>query len=171
MAGLMNPQGQPPAPAPGPAAPMGGGGAPEQESYNSLVNNASQILYDPKTMPGILKSIDMAPNPVEGLANAVSQVMTRVEDAGAEAGQQFTPKARSAAAKEIGEMLAELVQSAGIHKFSQEELGNAFQLASAQYGQIHGPNGRKGPQPQQGQPPAQPPAQPGGLGPNAMGMG
>ena len=157
MAGLMqNPQ------PPQGMGPQDQGG--DQQGYEAIVRNAASMLYHPDVMPGVLKSLQQAPNPVEGLASAISAVMTRVEDAAETSGQQFPANVRAAAAKEIGEMIAELAgpNGAAIHEFTQEEFGNAFQLASVNYGMAHGPQGRGQAQQSENPPPEQP--QPRGLG-------
>jgi len=163
MPGLMNPKGEPQKAMSQQQAPVGGApaaaGGDDQAAYNSLVGNAANVLYNPDVMPGILRAVQMAPNPVEGMAAAIANVLTRLEDSAAEAGQEFSPKVRAGASKEIAEMIAELAgpKGAGIHEYTQEELGNAFQMASANYGMLHGPEGRgkalmqkQEPMPQQG---------------------
>lgn len=138
----------------------GGASQPEQAAYNEFVRNAMKIIYNRDMIPKILQGI-RSDNPVQGLANVVGLVMKRVDDAATKAGRQMTPKVRAAAAKEVLEMVAELAgqQGAGIHDFTKEELGAAYQMASQIF---NGAGGQAAPQEQQqqqqGPPQTQPPA-------------
>lgn len=129
-------------------------GPDEQRAYEQFVGNAMQIVYSEQAMPRILQAISAArqQNPVEGLANAVAMVMTRLEDSAAQSGAEVSQDVRAAAAKEIVEQIAELAgpKGADIHEFTQEELGEAYWAASNLYNNARAAQ-QQGQQGQQGQ--------------------
>lgn len=137
MNGLLNAaKAEPKARAPDKKQTSGNGSDPEQQSYTALVANGMSMIYQDKVMPQILQMIGQeGGNPVDGLVNAVSLVMVRLEDSAAQSGQQFSPKVKTAAAKELIELIAELAgpKGANLHEFSKEEQMMALELASNAY--------------------------------------
>ena len=161
--GLLTPQqpGAPTAGAPAPApaaqsAPTPPGGFPErpltddgqpnvapeeQAQYDQFVDQALSVIYDEKSMPQIIESLKGNGNPVDGLANTVVNVVTRVQDSAEKAGQALSPDVLFHGGTEILEDLAGLSEKAGIHKFSPEEVEGALFQAMDLYREAKGRDG------------------------------
>lgn len=128
------------APAPAAAAPAGpapqGQGQVEEETpnvspeeqaiYDQFVEKAFSVIYDQKTLPGILDALKGDGNPMEGLANTAVNVVVRVQDSAEGAGQKIPGEVIHQAGKEIIEDLSRLATEAGIHAFTKEEVEGAW---------------------------------------------
>ena len=146
MPGLLTQQGSP-AGAALPADPsVGSGPEPnvtedEQRIYNAFVNNAFSVIYDEKSLPSIIESLKGDGNPVDGLANTVVSVVTRVQDSAEQAGQELPPDVVFNAGVEILEDLADLAGKAGVHDFTPEEVEGAMFQAMDLYRERKGRDG------------------------------
>ena len=147
-------------PKPGSSTTQAGGkvSPQEQEQYDKVVSKGMELIYNQKVMPQLVQSIQGDGNPVEGLANVVSMVMLRLDDASAQAGEQMSPGVRAHAAKELLEQVAELAgpKGADVHEFSRQELEAAYQMASGLYDMARSGGAGSGAAPPVGQPPGQP---------------
>ena len=136
--GLMPPKEQ------GPVAPETGyQGAPEgqpnvtpeeQQLYDQIVDNAYQIIYDPKTTDNLLSRITQSGNPIEGLASVAFMVVSTLEESAKKAGQPIPQDVLFHAGTEILEELADLALEEGVHDFKEEEIEGAFFSAMDMYG-------------------------------------
>ena len=151
MAGLLNTadQGTPPAapaaqmPA-GPESDMGTGpeaggeegsnvSPEEQKQYDQFVGNGMKLIFNKQGVQNILKAIKGDGKPVDGLANALVMVVTRLEDSAEQAGQKISPDVVMHGGVELLEQLADLAQKAGVHDFSKKELDGALYRAMDLY--------------------------------------
>jgi hypothetical protein len=124
MAGLMNTQKPPPAAAPPgqpPGAPPASGGG-DQASYERFVRNGMRLIYSEKTLESVLRSLDGDGNPVEGLANTIASVVTRLTDSAAQKGVDLAPDVVLHGAGELIEQLADLSKESGGHAYTDEEM-------------------------------------------------
>jgi len=103
----------------------------EQAEYDQLVNNAYSALYD--DMPTLLDSLSGAGDPVQGLAQTVSAVMSRMVDSARSAGKDFSEGVVMHAGEEVLEDLADLMKDAGIHDLSADQLESSVYLATEMY--------------------------------------
>lgn len=127
-----------PAPAQAPAAEgeMVAVTPEEQAVYDKFMDNAFNIVYDEKAMPDFIKSIQGDGKPVEGLASATLTVLERLEESAEQAlGKPADRSMMMAVQEEITEDLANLSRVSGQHEFSEQEIGNANNIAALNYGQ------------------------------------
>jgi len=106
----------------------------EQELYDQVVDNAYQIIYDPKTTENLLSRISQSGNPVEGLASVAFMVVTTLENSADQAGMPIPQDVLFHAGIEILEEIAEFAEEKGVHSFSDEEIEQALFSALDMYG-------------------------------------
>lgn len=150
-----------------PGSSQGKPSAADQETYKRVIANAERLIYDEKIMPQLMRAIEGdGTNPSQGLGQATAAVLTKIEAAAQQAGEQISQPVRAAAAKRIIEMMAELVgkKGAGVYDFSQEEMIAAFYTASNAYNAAAaaGGGGQPNGQPPEGGQPVAPPMDQGG---------
>lgn len=107
----------------------------EQAQYDQFMNNGFSIIYDPKTFPTIVQRIRNAVDPAEGLAAVVAMVVTFLEKSALEQKVTLSPDVLFQGGIALGEDLAEILEKAGIHKFSEKELESATYRAMDIYRQ------------------------------------
>lgn len=108
----------------------------EQAVYDKFMDNAFNIVYDEKAMPDFIKSIQGDGDPVNGLASATLTVLERLEESAEQAlGKPADRSMMMAVQEEITEDLANLSRASGQHEFSEQEIGNANNIAALNYGQ------------------------------------
>lgn len=105
-----------------------------QAQYEKFVTNGLTLIE--KASPQLIKRMQVAQNPVEALATATVQVVTRLEDSAAKAGQQLAPEVLIHGGLEIMGTLAEAAEAAGVHTFTEEEIESASFAAMDQYGTL-----------------------------------
>ncbi len=110
----------------------------EQQQYDMFVNNAYQMLYDDKVLPGVLKSLQGNGDPKEGLANTAAMVVMRVEESAKQNGREISPDVLYHGGTEILESLAETAEAAGLHEYSEDELEGALYRALDIYREMKG---------------------------------
>ncbi len=120
------------------AAPEGEGGesnvAPEEQAqYDQFVKNGMQLMYDEKATDQLLENISSSENKVEGLANALVTIVSRLEESATESGQEISGDVMMHGGQELMEQLVELVEEAGIHDYTPEEMESAFLAAIDAY--------------------------------------
>jgi len=103
--------------------------AEEQAQYDEFVSNGMNLLHDEKNLDGMLQALSGDGNPVEGLANVVASIVMRVEDSAEKNGVQISGDVLMQGGTNLLEQAAELVEEAGIHEFSEDELGTAVNMA------------------------------------------
>lgn len=107
--------------------------AEEQSSYDRFVTNGMQMLYNPQALPQLLESVRGDGNPIQGLANALVTLVTRLEDSAEQAGDQVSGDVMLHGGTELLEQMVELAEEAGVHKFTDEEIESALYLAMDTY--------------------------------------
>lgn len=162
MAGLLNRPPPDQMPGPSQAGPMPGGGMPswgllngpqdgtkgpqdagggeqpnvtpqEQQEYDQFVNNGLSLIYDEKSMPGVLERLKGDGDPVEGLAGTAVSIIKRLEDSAEQQGRKISPDVVFHGGAELFADLANLSEKAGIHKFSDKERESALYRALDMY--------------------------------------
>src|SRR5690606_26991790 len=93
------------------------------QEYDKLVAQSFNLIYDPRTFPGILEMLKGEGDPVEGLARTASMVVLRVLSSAQQAGVEFTPDVKLHAGAEVLEDLAELSRQSGVHDYTQDPDG------------------------------------------------
>jgi len=104
------------------------GGNPDQASYEMFVKNGARLIYDEKATEQILKSLDGAGNPVEGLANTLASVVMRLVDSAEKKGAQLSPDVILHGTGELIEVLADFSKESGGHAYTDPEM---LQVAKA----------------------------------------
>ncbi len=142
MAGLMNAGAQAPQPQEGMEENAGmmleGEGQSnvppeEQAQYDQFVKNGMHLMYDEKTTDQLLQNVSSNESPVEGLANALVVIVSKLDDSAEQAGQEISGDVKMHGGQELLEQLAELVEEAGIHEYTPEEMESAFLLSVDMY--------------------------------------
>lgn len=105
----------------------------EQQQYDQFVANGMQLLYNKKAMPQLLQMIAGDGDPVEGLANALVMVVTRLEDSAGEQGTQLSPDVMMHGGTELLEQMADLAEKGGVHEFDEKEMESALYMAMDMY--------------------------------------
>ncbi len=133
-----------------PAAGSGMGTNPRQASdeeqalLDKTVAKAYEIIYEMKTAPAFLQTLQGNGNPDRGLALATTQTIATVAQAAERAGQTLPGNVLFAAGKEVIEDLADLSAEAGIKDYSKEQdaLDGAFFQAVDDFRIMMSQNGR-----------------------------
>jgi len=159
MAGLLNTE-RPEQGAAGtgaPAAPQRQAANQEEQAvYDQFIGNGLRLIHDKKGMQAMLQLIGSG-NPVEGLANALVSVLTRLIDTSAANGVNLPKDVVLSGAPELFAEMADLAEEAGVHEFSKEELEASIALGMQLFVMQGQEAGQQGQQQPQGAPP-----QPGG---------
>lgn len=114
----------------------------EQEAYAAFMVNVANVLFDEKSLNGIVERLSSG-EPVPAVAQTAAMVVMRVEDSAEESTQtQVDPDILLNAGKETVEILAEMSEKAGIHSFTEEELEAAYLAAVDQYRQTREKQGK-----------------------------
>ncbi|MCP4536509.1 MAG: hypothetical protein GY832_05125 [Chloroflexi bacterium] len=108
----------------------------EQAEYDKFVDNGSKLIFDENMAPQILKRIEEAEAPAEGLASVVVNLVLRLRDAARQSGAEIDPAILMHGGMELMENLAELSAAAGVHEFSEKEKESALYLAMDKFGTI-----------------------------------
>lgn len=130
------PAAQPPAAAPGkpaaaPPAAAGPTAAPagkpvaspeDQAAYDQFVKNGMRLMYDKKALPSIMKSLDGAGDPVQGMANTIAMLVARIVGSAKQSGKELSPNVILHGAGELLEQLADFSEQSGGHKYTDDEL-------------------------------------------------
>lgn len=105
----------------------------EQQAYNQFVANGMMLIYDEKSMPATLQMIQGDGNPIEGLGNALANVVMRIEDSAKDKGVEMDPDVMYHGASELLEQMVELAEQSGVAEFSEEQMESAFYYALDRY--------------------------------------
>lgn len=97
-------------------------GQDEQQQYEKFVKDSAAMIYNEKNLPAILEAISIKTDPKEGLAMAIATVVMRMEDGYEQKGEKISPDVLMHGGLEVGELLAELQEAAGVADLQQEEL-------------------------------------------------
>ena len=97
----------------------------EQEQYDLTVGNAFKLIYSEGSMEKILPTL----NSVEGLANAVAHIFSRLNDTAKRSGRPIPPDVLFKGGEEVLGRLAELAESGGVKTFAAEEIEQALYRA------------------------------------------
>jgi hypothetical protein len=114
----------------------------EQEMYDNFVTNGMSIMHSDEGLPALLKAIEGDENPVEGLANAVSAIVMRLEDSAEKQGVEISPDVLMHGGLELMEQAADLAEQAGVHAFTDEEMEGALYIAMDLYRQARQKQGK-----------------------------
>ncbi len=150
-------------------------GAPQagQDSYDMFVKNGLQLIYNKDSLPQLLSSIEGNGIPVEGLANTLIAIMSRLKDSAEKSGQTIPEDVVNEAAAELIEHIADLSSESDGHKFTKEETDAALARAAEMFTSMNqgAPAAGAGQSQPAGAPQSagQPAAQPGGAQPAAPG--
>lgn len=108
----------------------------EQAQYDTFVKNGMRLIYNEQGLPKMVETLAGDGDPVEGLANALVTVVSRLEDSAKQSGVELSPDAKFHGAAELLEQMAELSEKAGIHQFTEQEMESALYTAFDQYRQL-----------------------------------
>lgn len=98
----------------------------EQKQYDMFVSNAMKLMYDPKSFPKLMQSMDSGADPVDGLANAAAMVVSSTEQSMRQSGMEMDDEILLNAGSEIVEQLADLSKESTGKEFSQNDINSAL---------------------------------------------
>lgn len=105
----------------------------EQQQYDRFVDNCYSVIYDQKTLPKILKSLDATDDPVMNLANTVVTVVDFVEKSARGAKMEISGDVLMHGGAEVMGDLADLAGKVNIHDYSEDEIEAATLRAMDMY--------------------------------------
>ena len=97
----------------------------EQSRYDETIENAYSLVYDEKSLAAILPTLTS----VEGLANAVASVFSRLNDSANRSGRPVPPEVLFQGGAEVLEDLAVTAEKFGVKTFSEDEINKAMLVA------------------------------------------
>lgn len=106
----------------------------EQAQYTKFVDNGLKVIFDRKTVPGLLKRIKAGDSPAEGLASSTVMIVTALKDSAERQGQQIDDAVLLHGGQELMENIAELSNAAKVHTFTPDEIESAMYSALDQFG-------------------------------------
>lgn len=113
----------------------------EQQQYDRFVDNCYAVIYDQKTLPKILKSLDATDDPIMNLANTIVQVVHFVATSAKGAQQQISGDVLIQGGAEVMGDLADLAGKVGIHEYSEDEIEGATYRAMDMYRELQKQDG------------------------------
>lgn len=111
-----------------PAAEMAGGEGEsnvtpeEQAQYEQFVKNAFSLIYDEKTLPGVIENLKGDGDPIDGLAHTAAVITMQVAQSAEKSGVPVSDDVLMHGGIAILEDLAMLAEKAGVHSFGDEDL-------------------------------------------------
>lgn len=120
----------------------------EQAGYEDFVKNGVSLIHSKGGMRAMLELVGGG-NPVEGLANALVTVLTRLVDTAAAQGVVIEDDVILQGGSELFLEMADLAEEAGVHEFSKDELEASLafglqlftQMGQEKQQPAQGPNG------------------------------
>lgn len=97
----------------------------EQAFYERFIKNGLSLIHNEGGMRAIMELVGGG-NPVEGLANALVSVLTRLTDTASAQGIEINQDVILQGGSELFLEMADLAEEAGIHDFSKDELEAAL---------------------------------------------
>ena len=113
----------------------------EQRAYEDFVSNGMTVIYDEKAMPALLQAMASASNPIEGLANALVIVVSKLDTSAKRNNVQIDGEIMMHGATEIAEGLVELAEAAQIHEYTEQDMEAAYYAAVDKYRDTKQKNG------------------------------
>lgn len=110
----------------------------EQQQYDTFVSNGINLIFDENMQESMVQSLSGDGMPVEGLANTLVMVVSRLEDSAKENNIPLSPDVLYHGSIELMEHLAEFALEAGIHDFTEEEMESALLQALDLYREMKG---------------------------------
>jgi hypothetical protein len=104
----------------------------DQETVEKLSINAVRLIHDPKAKESLLKVITTAEHPIQGVSNAINQILRRLEQQETKDGGKMNDFTRLSTGLVIASEIMEMSEAAGVTKeFTEDEkqvaLGQAVQ--------------------------------------------
>lgn len=104
---------------------------PEQmEQYQKAVGMGMVMLYDGKFMQNAKKMIEAAPSPAAGIGNVVATIGSQIYMRAMQAGDQIAPNVLPLAGMDLTREVAEFAEKFMDIQTSDEDVENAFLIAS-----------------------------------------
>ncbi len=107
----------------------------EQDLYDRVVAMAITMIWSKKMMPKTLKLIEQSDDPVNAVAEVVSQVGTRVYSKAKKDGIDIPGDILLHAGEEMVEEVINLAETAGVAEFTPQQAEAAFYAAADKFGQ------------------------------------
>lgn len=109
----------------------------EQAAYDSVVTHAMNMIYGDRTFPQIMKMIQSAGDPAEGVAQAAVMILSRIYESSRKQGQPLSDDVLMAAGEEVIGLLFELVEETGLGESDDDAVfkatARALQLWAESY--------------------------------------
>lgn len=113
----------------------------EQKQYDRFVDNCYSVIYDQKTLPKILKSLDATEDPKMNLANTVVTVIDFVAKSAKGAQMEISGDVLMHGGAEVMGDLADLAGKVKIHDYTDDEIEGATYIAMDLYREMQKKDG------------------------------
>lgn len=113
----------------------------EQQQYERFVDNCYSVIYDQKTLPKILQSLDATNDPIMNLANTIVQVVHFVATSAKASQTEISGDVLIQGGAEVMGDLADLAGKVGIHDYSDDEIEGATYRAMDLYRELQKQDG------------------------------
>jgi hypothetical protein len=107
----------------------------EQQEYELFVSKGQELIYG-DSFDSILERLRADEDPVQALANTIVQVVRRLVVSSRDAGKDFAGDLVYQGGSELIEDLANTMDAAGIHTFTEQELEKTLYVALDLYRDI-----------------------------------
>lgn len=116
----------------------------EQAQYDMAIDRALKVIYDDKMLPTITQKLKGS-SPVESVGPLVAMVMTRVDDAAADAGDALTDDVLFHGSRELVEDLLDLHAMVNGATPDDEQIEGTFNRAMLELARARAANGKADP--------------------------
>lgn len=97
----------------------------EQAAYDSVVTHAMNMIYGERSFQQVMKMIQSAGDPAEGVAQAAVMILSRIYESSRQQGQPISDDVMMAAGEEVIALLFELIEEAGLGEASEDAVFTA----------------------------------------------
>jgi hypothetical protein len=97
----------------------------EQAAYDSVVTHAMNMIYGERSFQQVMKMIQSAGDPAEGVAQAAVMILSRIYESSRKQGQPISDDVMMAAGEEVIALLFELIEEAGLGEASEDAVFTA----------------------------------------------
>lgn len=105
----------------------------EQAQYDQFVSNGAKLIYSPEIRKTVQKNLSGAGNPIEGLANTLVMIVTRLDQSAQENSIEVSGDVKMHGAMELLDLLIEYAEESRIAQIDEKMAEQALYLAFDMY--------------------------------------